>query len=86
MRRRTTLFTAALAAAASMFVAGPAQAAEEVCVGPRRNVYVCVDPFGSSTPPTCIEIGQDCLYVIVPLPTAECGGDFGQRICEAFSS
>ena len=85
MRRRTAFFGAALAAVASMFVAGPAQA-EEVCVGPRRNVYVCVDPFGSSTPPRCIEIGQDCWYVNAPLPTVECGGDFGQRICEAFSS
>lgn len=80
MRRRTTLFGAGLAIAASTLVAGPAQA-EPVCVGPRRNVYVCVDPFGSSTPPRCIQIGQDCFYVIVPLPTVECGGDFGQKVC-----
>ena len=84
MRRRACLFGAVLTAATSILVASPAQA-QEVCAGPPRNIYVCVDPFGTSND-VCVKVGDICLWFRVYTPTVECGGDFGEKICDAFAS
>ena len=87
MRRKATLIGAGLMMAGSLFFAAPASASIPVCVGTAATVVVCVDPTGGTLYEDCIYAGPPpCMHVVVPGPTATCGGTIGQRICDSIQS
>lgn len=66
----------------SLFVAAPAQASIPICAGTQATVVLCVDPTGGTLYSDCIYAGPPpCIWVTVPGPTIQCGGDIGQYLC-----
>lgn len=83
MRARTAAKLGAGALAlGSLFVAAPAQASIPICAGTQATVVLCVDPTGGTLYSDCIYAGPPpCIWVTVPGPTIQCGGDIGQYLC-----